>query len=69
AEADAMRAQWEAERAALRKVQSLRQEIDQVRHDAELAERDYDLNRAAELRHGRLPELERRLDAEEQQLT
>ncbi|MFD4254853.1 ATP-dependent chaperone ClpB [Amycolatopsis thermoflava] len=69
AEADAMRAQWEAERAALRKVQALRQEIDQVRHDAELAERDYDLNRAAELRHGRLPELERRLDAEEQQLT
>ncbi|MFF5992156.1 ATP-dependent chaperone ClpB [Prauserella flavalba] len=69
AEADAMRAQWEAERAALRKVQALRQEIDQVRHDAELAERDYDLNRAAELRHGTLPELERRLDAEEQQLT
>ncbi|EHR48429.1 ATP-dependent chaperone ClpB [Saccharomonospora marina XMU15] len=69
AEADATRAQWEAERSALRKVQALRQEIDQVRHDAELAERDYDLNRAAELRHGTLPELERRLEAEEQQLT
>ena len=68
AEADAMRAQWEAERQALRKVQELREEIEQVRHEAEQAERDYDLNRAAELRHGKLPELERRLQAEEEQL-
>jgi ATP-dependent Clp protease ATP-binding subunit ClpB len=66
--ADAMRAQWEAERQALRKVQALREEIEQVRRDAEDAERRYDLNRAAELRHGRLPELERRLEAEEQRL-
>ena len=48
-------AQWEAERQALKKVQALRQEIEQARHDAEIAERSYDLNRAAELRHGRLP--------------
>ena len=68
AEADAMRAQWEAERAALRRVQELRQEIEQVRLEAEKAERDYDLNRAAELRYGRLAELERRLRAEEEQL-
>ncbi|HEV2087663.1 MAG TPA: ATP-dependent chaperone ClpB [Cryptosporangiaceae bacterium] len=68
AQADAMRAQWEAERQALRKVQALRQELETVRNDAERAERDYDLNRAAELRHGRLPELERRLAAEEAQL-
>ena len=68
AQADALRAQWEAERQALRKVQELRQEIEQVRHQAEEAERSYDLNRAAELRHGRLPELERRLAAEEQLL-
>ncbi len=58
-QADAMRAQWEAERQALRKVQSLREEIERVRHEAEEAERAYDLNRAAELRHGELPELER----------
>jgi ATP-dependent Clp protease ATP-binding subunit ClpB len=69
AETDALRAQWEAERQALRRVQELRQEIEQVRHDAEAAERRYDLNRAAELRHGRLPELERRLQAEEQRLS
>ncbi len=68
AEADAMRAQWEAERQALRKVQALRQEIERIRHESELAERSYDLNRAAELRHGTLPELERRLQAEEAQL-
>jgi ATP-dependent Clp protease ATP-binding subunit ClpB len=68
AETDSMRAQWEAERQALRKVQTLRQEIEQVRQEADRAERDYDLNRAAELRHGRLPELERRLRAEEERL-
>ncbi|MEU6740905.1 ATP-dependent chaperone ClpB [Streptosporangium sandarakinum] len=68
AEADAMRAQWEAERQVLRRVQSLREEIERVRTEAERAERDYDLNRAAELRHGRLPELERRLRAEEESL-
>jgi ATP-dependent Clp protease ATP-binding subunit ClpB len=68
AEADALRAQWEAERQALRKVQALREEIDRVRQAAEDAERRYDLNLAAELRHGQLPELERRLAAEEEQL-
>jgi ATP-dependent Clp protease ATP-binding subunit ClpB len=68
AEADAMRAQWEAERHAIRKIQALREEIEKVRREAEAAERAYDLNRAAELRHGRLPELERRLRAEEEQL-
>jgi len=68
AAADSLRAQWEAERQALRRVQELRQEQEQVRREAEEAERRYDLNRAAELRHGRLPELERRLHAEEEQL-
>jgi ATP-dependent Clp protease ATP-binding subunit ClpB len=68
AQADALRAQWEAERQALRRVQALRQEIEQLRHEAEEAERRYDLNRAAELRHGKLPELERRLRSEEEQL-
>ena len=56
-----MTAQWEAERQAIRKLQALREELEQVRREIEEAERNYDLNRAAELRHGRLPELERRL--------
>jgi ATP-dependent Clp protease ATP-binding subunit ClpB len=68
-QADAMRAQWEAERQALRKVQSLREEIERLRHEAEEAERAYDLDRAAQLRHGQLPDLERRLKAEEEVLS
>jgi ATP-dependent Clp protease ATP-binding subunit ClpB len=69
AQADALRAQWEAERQALRRVQALREEMEQVRRDAEQAERGYDLTKAAELRLGRLPELQRRLESEEERLT
>jgi ATP-dependent Clp protease ATP-binding subunit ClpB len=68
ATADAMTAQWEAERQAIRRVQALRAELEQVHREIEDAERRYDLNAAAELRHGRLPELERRLQAEEERL-
>ena len=68
AETDAKRAQWEAERQAIRRVQDLRGELEQARQEADEAERRYDLNRAAELRYGRIAELERRLSAEEQQL-
>jgi ATP-dependent Clp protease ATP-binding subunit ClpB len=69
AQADAMRAQWEAERHALREVQALREEIEQVKLESERAEREYDLNKAATLRHGRLPDLERRLAAAEERLS
>jgi ATP-dependent Clp protease ATP-binding subunit ClpB len=69
AEADALRAQWEAERQALRRVQALREEMEQLRQEAEQAERGYDLNKAAELRLGKLPELQRRLEAEEEALS
>jgi ATP-dependent Clp protease ATP-binding subunit ClpB len=68
ADLDAKHAQWESERQGIRKVQELRAQLEQVRHEAEEAERNYDLNRAAELRYGRLAELERRLEAEEEQL-
>ncbi len=67
--ADVMRAQWEAEKHAIKKVQALREEIEKVRREMEIAERNYDLNRAAELKHGRLPELERRLQSEEEMLS
>ncbi|WP_298037384.1 ATP-dependent chaperone ClpB [uncultured Desulfuromonas sp.] len=56
--ADALRLQWEQEKGGIRKVQSLREEIERVRQEVEQAERAYDLNRAAELKHGRLPQLE-----------
>lgn len=65
---DSMKAQWESEKQSIRKVQSLREEIERIRREIEEAERNYDLNRAAELKHGKLPELERRLETEEQQL-
>jgi ATP-dependent Clp protease ATP-binding subunit ClpB len=68
AQADAMTAQWEAERQAIHRLQELREEIEQVRREIDDAERSYDLNRAAELRHARLPELERRLRGEEERL-
>ncbi|HMJ35877.1 MAG TPA: ATP-dependent chaperone ClpB [Baekduia sp.] len=68
AQADAMTAQWEAERHAIKKLQELRAEIEEVRRQIEEAERAYDLNRAAELRHGKLPQLEHRLHGEEERL-
>ncbi|MCD6262079.1 MAG: ATP-dependent chaperone ClpB [Deltaproteobacteria bacterium] len=65
---NAMNAQWESEREAIKKVQALREEIEKVRHEIELAERQYDLNRAAELKHGKLPGLERQLKVEEEKI-
>jgi len=69
AKADAMRAQWQAEKDAIGKVRALRAEIEQVRHQIEAAERDYDLNRAAELKHGKLPQLQSQLTEEEARLS
>ena len=60
-----MKAQWENEKNAISKVQSLREQIEQTNADIEKAQREYDLNRAAELKYGRLPELQKQLAAEE----
>lgn len=68
AEADAQHAQWDAERQSIRRVQELRGQLEQLRHEAEEAERNYDLNRAAELRYGQIRDLERKLQAAEDQL-
>ncbi|HKJ04528.1 MAG TPA: ATP-dependent chaperone ClpB [Geopsychrobacteraceae bacterium] len=64
----ALSAQWQHEKGGIRNVQQLREEIEQVRLEIGDAERAYDLNRAAELKHGRLPELERQLLVEEERL-
>ncbi|HEX4750760.1 MAG TPA: ATP-dependent chaperone ClpB [Bryobacteraceae bacterium] len=61
----ALQAQWEAEKAAVQKVRALREQIDQVKIEIAQAERAYDLNKAAELKYGRLTELQRQLQAEE----
>ena len=58
---DAMRAQWDKEKASIGNVQSLREKIEHTRLDIETAERAYDLNKVAELRHGVLPSLEKEL--------
>ena len=58
---DSFRAQWDVEKAALQKVQQLREQIEQANLQLAAAERDYDLNVAAEIRHGRLPQLEQQL--------
>ena len=66
-QAAAMRDQWEEEKAAIGQERGLREEIEQVRRNIEEAERHYDLNRAAELKHGTLPQLELRLRQLEEQ--
>ncbi|HPA84189.1 MAG TPA: AAA family ATPase, partial [Deltaproteobacteria bacterium] len=64
-QADVMRARWEEEKKSVHKVVALREELEQVRMQIEKAEREYDLNKAAELRYGRLPQLEKKLDEAE----
>jgi ATP-dependent Clp protease ATP-binding subunit ClpB len=61
---DALRAQWETEKAELVKLQDLRAQIEKANHEIEAAERAYDLNRVAELKHGSVPKLQARLAEE-----
>ncbi len=68
AEADVMKTQWQVEKQAISRVRQLKKEIEDTKLAIERAERDYDLNRMAELTYGKLPDLERRLKAEEELL-
>jgi ATP-dependent Clp protease ATP-binding subunit ClpB len=63
-----LRTQWDTEKEEIKSVQVLREKIEKVRQEIEVAEREYDLNRAAELKHGRLPDLERQLVESEAKL-
>ena len=63
-----MKAQWESERNAIKRVQNLRKELEEKRRDLAGAEQKYDLNRAAELKWGVIPDLERRVASEEELL-
>lgn len=67
-EASELRAQWEAEKQKVSHLQSLREQLEQTRHELERAERDYNLSKAAELRHGRIPNLEKELKSAEEQI-
>ena len=64
AEDASMRAQWENEKKAISKVKATKQEIESVRHEMEKAERSYDLEKLAELKYGKLPQLEKELEEE-----
>jgi ATP-dependent Clp protease ATP-binding subunit ClpB len=59
-----LRAQWQAEKNGIQKIRSIKEQIEQARIDAEKAEREGNLARAAELRYGKLLELQKQLDAE-----
>ena len=54
-------ARWDSEKAAIAKVREVKREIDEVKQEMETAERDYNLNKLAELKYGRLPDLEKKL--------
>jgi len=62
AQAEVLRAQYEKEKEAIREVQELRGKLESLRLEVERAERQYDLNRAAEIRHGELPQVEKALE-------
>ena len=62
---NSMKARWDNEKNAIGKVQKLRADIEQLNADIERAEERYDLNKAAELKYGRLPELKKQLEEEE----
>ncbi len=68
AEADALRAQWEKEKDAVTSLNTLRGTLERARQEADEAERAYDLDRLAQLRHGTIPELERTLAEQEDAL-
>ncbi|PLZ21262.1 ATP-dependent chaperone ClpB [Fischerella thermalis] len=65
----ALNAQWQAEKEIIDQIQKLKEEIDRVNIEIQQAERDYDLNRAAELKYGKLTDLQRQLETAETRLS
>ncbi|MGO9311175.1 MAG: ATP-dependent chaperone ClpB [Syntrophobacteraceae bacterium] len=69
AKSDSMKAQWEAEKESIKKGQAIREKIEKVRHEIEEYEREPNLQKAAELKYGVLPDLEKKLREEEDRLS
>ncbi len=67
-EFNSKKAQWENEKTSVDKLNKLREEIEDIRSQIKKAERDYDLEKVAELQYGRLPSVEKQLEAEEQKI-
>jgi ATP-dependent Clp protease ATP-binding subunit ClpB len=68
-EFNSRKAKWDNEKASVEKVSKLREEIDAVNSEIQIAQRNYDLNKAAELQYGRLPELQKQLEEEEERVS
>ncbi len=66
AESDALMAQWQGEKDAVQRLRGLREQVEQVKVEIAQAERQYDLNRAAELKYGKLVALEKQLAEEDE---
>ncbi len=64
----AMKMQWENEKNAINNLQKLKEELDDLNYQIQKAERNYDLNKAAELKYGKLPDLEKKLKEEEEKI-
>ncbi|MBQ9120558.1 MAG: ATP-dependent chaperone ClpB [Lachnospiraceae bacterium] len=62
------KAKWDNEKASVERVQHLREELEELNNQIQVAEREYDLNKAAELKYGRLPEVQKQLAAEEERV-
>jgi len=68
-QSSALQAQWETEKEGVQRVRALREQIDQIKVEIGQAERAYDLNKAAELKYGRLTELERQFLVEQERVS
>ncbi len=68
-EADVLKTQWQTEKQTIGRMSRLKKELEETRLEMEKAEREYDLNRAAELKYGKMDELSRQLKAEEEQIS
>ncbi|SET60194.1 ATP-dependent chaperone ClpB [[Clostridium] polysaccharolyticum] len=62
------KAKWDEEKSSVEKVQKLKEEIEELHNQIQIAQRNYDLNKAAELQYGKLPELEKQLVVEEERV-
>jgi len=62
------KAKWDEEKASVEKVQKLKEELEKLQNEIQIAQRNYDLNRAAELQYGRVPELKKQIELEEERV-
>ena len=64
--ANNLKAKWENEKAGVEKIRNLKEEIEKIKNDIQVAQRNYDLNKAAELQYGKLPAAQKELEMAEQ---